>query len=707
MAEVNKARFEVEIGPEGELKLKKLTGAIDEFGIKGEAAAGKFQTAFQTMIGFVGGSAVVGAFKSVTNAAAGLFNALITDGIKAAQEQEDAINELNTALVLSGKYSEATSDSLQKYAASLQATTKFADEAIVSSAALIQNLGHLDEDGLKKATAASLDLAAALGKDLNSAAMLVGKVAAGELGGLARLGITIKETGDKAVDSARGLEALSQKFGGAAQAQVNTYSGAMARLTNAYGENLEQVGNAVIKNQSLIGVINAATQLFFDFSSELEKNQGSFQKLVSEGVVLLIEGLQVGVAAIEASIVTFLKLEAASYTLSAGISAVTDTLTLGFTDAGKRAEESAEKVTQIEGAIKRIESGSGVLGTISDGLYKLREAAEAGLGKTAENAERTTNGLKNAKSAQEEFTQAQLKFAEEGKKIAESTIQKADPAAEYAAKNEALTAAFEQELITRQAYIESLLLLEQDKNDKISAMETAKADHIIAENQRLTQEDLFANESEILANQAKLERILAAENLSAKDRTKIQQAYSNQSKQIEQLRGKAVGDSLSQLASLQNAKTKEIAAVGKAAAIAQATIDTYTGASAAAKAMAGIPIVGPALAVAAAAAFIAGGLFRVAQIAGVPLATGITEVPAGYSNDTFPARLSSGERVVDRGTNQDLKSFLSDGGAMNRTLQAILARLNALEMRTVVNIGNRTIVDEVREGIRSGRSLNV
>ena len=707
MADVNKAKFEVEIGPEGELKLRKLTGAIDEFGIKGEQAAGKFTTAFQTMIGFVGGAAVVGAFKSVTNAAFGLFDAILTDGIKAAREQEDAINELNTALVLSGIYSAEASKGIQDYASELQKSTKFADEAIVSASALIQNLGHLSEDGLKKATSAALDLSSALGKDLNSAALIVGKVAAGELGGLSRLGINLKETGDRALDSARGLEALSQKFGGAAQAQVNTYSGAVARLTNAYGENLEQVGNAVVKNQSLINVINVATEMFFKLSSGLEKNQGSFQKLVSDGIVLFVEGVRVAVAGVQTAAITFLKLEAASFALSYGISEVTDALTFGLTDAGTRAQESAVKFGEIETQIKKLEEGQGPLGALSDGLYKLQAAAEAGLGKTAENAERTTNGLKSAKVAQEEFTKTQLALAEEGKKLAEATIQKADPAEEYAAKNEALTAAFAQEKITREAYVESLILIEEDKNLKLSAMETAKADFLIAENQRLTQENLFGNETQIQANQDKLQRILAAENLSAKDRTKIQQAYSNQSKIIEQQRGQAVGDSLTQLASLQNAKTKEMAIVGKAAAIAQATIETYSGATKAASALAGIPIVGPALAVAAAAAFIAGGLFRVAQIAGVPLATGITEVPAGYSNDTFAARLSSGERVVDRGTNQDLKSFLSDGGTMNRTLLAILARLNALETRTVVNIGNRTIVDEVREGIRSGRSIDV
>ncbi len=632
----DKIRVEIDLGQDGEIRFRKLTDAAEDFGDRGQKSLDKFSTAFQTMTGFVGGAAIVGAFKSVTSAAAGLFQSLVVDGVKAAQEQEDAIQQLNSALLITGRYSASTSQAIQDYASALQNTTKYADENIVSASALIQTLGNLNEEGLKKATKGALDLSAALGKDLNSAALIVGKVASGELGGLSRLGINLKETGDRAVDAARGLEAINQKFGGAAQGQLNTYSGAIARATNAYGENLEQVGNAIIKNRSLINVINAATDGFISFSKYLEANKSSFQSLVSNGLIYFVNGMSFAVSAVEAAVIGFMKLEAASYPLRAAFASTFNLITGGFSAASKSVEESAAKLELMNSAIKKLEDGQSVFGGIQEGLNQLKAAAEAGIGGVAEQAERVSSSM-------------------------------------YTAQEDA----------------------------------TATADHLIAENQRLSADGIFRHEEEIQSNQAKLAKILAAETLSAKDRTKIQAAYSAQSREIEKQRGQAVTDSLGALATLQTAKTKEIAAVGKAAAIAQATIDTYRGASAAAAAMAGIPFVGPGLAIAAAAAFIAAGVFRVAQIAGVPLAGGITEVPAGFPNDSFPARLQTGERVVDAGTNGDLKSFLSDGGGINRTLQAILARLNALEMHTVVNVGNRTIVDSVREGIRSGRSIDV
>lgn len=68
------------------------------------------------------------------------------------------------------------------------------------------------------------------------------------------------------------------------------------------------------------------------------------------------------------------------------------------------------------------------------------------------------------------------------------------------------------------------------------------------------------------------------------------------------------------LATLQNSSNKKAAAVGKAAAIVQATINTYTAATGAYASLASIPYVGPFLGAAAAAAAIAAGFINIQQI---------------------------------------------------------------------------------------------
>lgn len=114
-----------------------------------------------------------------------------------------------------------------------------------------------------------------------------------------------------------------------------------------------------------------------------------------------------------------------------------------------------------------------------------------------------------------------------------------------------------------------------------------------------------AHEEAYQAQKAELDRQYAEE------RNKIEQGR-------QQLTLSAAGDFFGQLANLQHSSNNKIARIGKAAAIAQAMINTYQSATAAFSAMASIPYVGPALGAAAAAVAVATGLANVAQIRAQP-----------------------------------------------------------------------------------------
>lgn len=705
MADNNKIIIEVGVTGDAEQQIKRLTVSVEDFGNKGQSAFSKFNGAFDVFAGTLTSNALIGGIKGLTSAAASLFETLVSDGIKAAIAQEDALNKLNTALVITGKYSAEASAELEEFASFMQQTTKFEDDAVLSASALIQSLGNLSKDGLKNATKAAADLSAALGIDLQSAAQLVGKAAAGEVGTLGRYGIALEKGADKAETFARALEAINSKFGGSAAAQVNTFSGSITQLENIIGDVKEEIGFLVINNQSLINVMKTLGQIFNDVGQYIKSNRASVNDLVSNGLISLIEALSFVVVGIETTTIAILKMESAALTAKLGLRGFQYGLT-GFEDIGKDVEETANKIEKLDSTVLHLEKGNTIFTKMQDGIERLKKAAIDGLGQMTNSTQRYTNANQAAAGSVQELTEAQKKLIEEGVKLADQAAKK-DPAVEFKQRSEALAAAREADKITEYDYAQAVVAYQQERFDKISALHLQEAELIIAKNQELTTSDLYANNEQIIANQARLQQILASESLSAKDRQKIQTAYAQQSKVIEQERANAISASLNALASLQTAKTKELAAVGKAAAIAQATIDTYKGATSAASALAGIPFVGPALAAAAAAAFIAAGLARVASIAGTPLATGITEVPPGYSNDTFPARLTSGERVVDAGTNQDLKVFLANSSGMVPILMGILQRLNALETRVNVYVGGRLLVEEVRTGIEQGRTLDV
>lgn len=94
---------------------------------------------------------------------------------------------------------------------------------------------------------------------------------------------------------------------------------------------------------------------------------------------------------------------------------------------------------------------------------------------------------------------------------------------------------------------------------------------------------------------------------------------------------------------------------GKAAAIAKTTIDTYTGATAAYASLAGIPIIGPALGIAAAGLAITGGLKNVQKITSTK-----TEVP---KINTKVAKFANGG-IVQGAPTGDTVPIMANGGEL-------------------------------------------
>lgn len=103
------------------------------------------------------------------------------------------------------------------------------------------------------------------------------------------------------------------------------------------------------------------------------------------------------------------------------------------------------------------------------------------------------------------------------------------------------------------------------------------------------------------------------------------------------------------LSQLATSKNRELAAIGKAAAITEAVINTYKSATGAYASLSGIPYVGPALGAAAAAAAIAAGMANVAKIrSSGSFATGggfTVGGSGGVDSQMVSLRASPGERV--------------------------------------------------------------
>jgi TP901 family phage tail tape measure protein len=121
----------------------------------------------------------------------------------------------------------------------------------------------------------------------------------------------------------------------------------------------------------------------------------------------------------------------------------------------------------------------------------------------------------------------------------------------------------------------------------------------------------------------------------------------------------ATSDLFGDIASIGNAFGKKGAKIAKAAAIAKATIDTYSAATGAYTSLASIPYIGPALGAAAAAAAIAAGLANVQRIrstdeGGGNYATGGIVPGSNFAGDNVRANVNSGEMILNRSQQRNL-----------------------------------------------------
>jgi hypothetical protein len=161
--------------------------------------------------------------------------------------------QLAAALKSTGNVAGQSVAGLNEMAAALQDTTVFADDAVTASQSLLLTFTQVGSDTFPRATRAIADVAQAMGTDLKSATIQVGKALNDPIQGvnaLARSGIqftaaqkqmiaTMVET-NRIADAQRIiLQELETQFGGSAEEAGKTLGGAIARLNNAFGDLFE------------------------------------------------------------------------------------------------------------------------------------------------------------------------------------------------------------------------------------------------------------------------------------------------------------------------------------------------------------------------------------------------------------------------------------------------------------------------------------
>tara|TARA_Y100001938_G_C8095232_1_gene437695 strand:- start:2567 stop:4648 length:2082 start_codon:yes stop_codon:yes gene_type:complete len=242
----------IRVGIRGDKKAKKAIGGVEK-STKSLAA-----TALKLGSVFFAAKGVINAFQKVTELSA---------------QQELAEKKLNAVLKSTGGIAGITAKELTTMASGLQEVTSFGDEAVMGAQSLLLTFTKVGKDVFPQATETILNMSSAMGQDLRSTTLQLGKALNDPVKGisaLSRVGVqltedqknqikTFSELGDIAGAQKVILGELETQFGGLARASAQTTDGALSQMKNLLGDLGEDIGDLFVPN--VIGSANAISEM--------------------------------------------------------------------------------------------------------------------------------------------------------------------------------------------------------------------------------------------------------------------------------------------------------------------------------------------------------------------------------------------------------------------------------------------------------------
>lgn len=590
--------------------------------------------------------------------------------VKAAGESEAATAQLTVALRNQGRFSDEARDKILSYSSALQDQTGYSDEAITTVQSSLIAYG-LQGDALQKVTRTVLDLSRAQGVDLQSSALLLGRAFTGETSMLSRYGITIDQNIPKSQKFAEALRLINSMYGGSAAEYRKTFLGQLTTLKEKFGDLAEKVGGVLIPVLSRVttlieGMVNAiskAPSWLITAGTSLAALAAATALVV--GPMLILVGSIPGIVAGFAALTTLGSLLGVSLLAVGGaIAAVIAAVTLWISrwDQIKEASIVLLNYVLIDGINLVVDKLNGMLVWVNDNVIPMLNKIPG----VAIDASIPLLG---------HIDHVQLQVS----KAVDDAVDDVKKAGDKAAK------ALDKDLRNMGKDVKNFGGLVSDQAQAAEIAETErKAREIAATEQHFSRlvEMLTSKElrmAELRKSFSEADTGLLMSTLSMQQQIDLAdkvQKLENEGKFNEAIYEKArvlkeSQDSLNAdrarnfvswlgfMATQQDSKSKIMSAIGKAAAVTQATIDTYAAANAARKAMSGIPVVGPALAAAAVAATIAAGMANVAKIVSIRLAEGGIVLPRGGGVTATVAEAGSPEAVIPLKTGK-AKKMLGD-----------------------------------------------
>ncbi len=612
----------------------------------------KLGDTISTALGTFGGGLALKGFNALSGAI-GSTTDFIKDSIKAASEQEAALNRLAQSLRVTGSFSQQAIEDFSDFASQLQKTSVFGDEVVIGQLAIAKSLGATNKQA-KDLVQAAANLAATFGGSLEENVASLGKTLNGVVNRDLKNAIPeLKGLSEEALKAGKAFEIVNEKFSGAAAAELNTYAGQTTALSNAFSDLQEELGAFITGSESVNSLVKIATGLFQEITQEIvdyntEQKRANGTLVETEGT---LDSLSVKYANTRDEIEKY--------------QAVIDA------DKQKTLLESLFSFDNAPLAQERVQALTIELQKLDAQIQK----ASAQVAAQKETAGKTTTGTNQTA---QEIERIKILEAQKTQLISQAELERIN------VQNEVANLGIENEAARQEAELQRIIEFETQKKELEFQFAEEKA--IATLDGSLEQAELakIGKERELAFSQIANKNLIESEKLKYKNLQDQAFVFKKFEDQTQKERVANLQSTFSQIATLSQSGNKTLAAIGKSAAIANATIDGY---AAVQKALASAP---PPINFGLAAAVGAATAANVAKIAGVNFQNGGI-VGATRGPDNQLASIRTGEMVLNADDQKSLFDAIKNGNFGGGDV--------------VVQVDGREIARAVRSQVQQGYRL--
>ena len=257
---------------------KTVGDGLDDVGKKAGNAGKSFSSMGTMMTGVLQGvgQGVAGLAADLGKAALGAVTDFVGGAIKEASEYEAVLAQTQAVVESTGFAAGLTAKEMAEMASNMSASSGqslFSDDAILGAQNVLATFTNIEGRNFGLATQSILDMSQALGMDLDSAAMQVGKALNDPVAGLAALSRSgvqfteeqeamikaMVEAGNVAGAQEVMMAELNTQFGGSAAAAVDTYAGQQIVLSEKMADVKQTLGEALMPILMEFGTFMADT----------------------------------------------------------------------------------------------------------------------------------------------------------------------------------------------------------------------------------------------------------------------------------------------------------------------------------------------------------------------------------------------------------------------------------------------------------------